>query len=945
MATISRMAPVVLPRDDDTDQFLDLIKNPFNTELSQKAFLSSLGYSLIAALLCAVLFCALRPYNRTVYAPRLKHADEKHAPPPMDNTIFGWVQPIIKTREQVLVDKIGLDATLFIRFTKMCRNILIILSLIGCGVYIPLNIVENNANDTTNDNNVFMNLTPLGVWGTACWAHVIVSYAFNSVICFFLWTNYRSVTRMRREYFSSPEYQASLHSRTLIVTDIPKPLQSDEGVCRIVDEVDAVGDPAGVIARNVKGLPELIEEHEEAVRELEKVLAKYLKNPDKLPSKRPKCKTQKGDESHKPGTKVDAIDYLTARVEKLRNEIKDARKSVKDKTVLPYGFASYQSIEKAHEVAFAAKKKHPHGTTVKLAPRPNDLIWENLPLDRKARRWRAFMNNVWVTVLTAVWTVPNALIAVFLANLSNLGSVWPAFQTELERDPKLWGAIQGILAPLITTLFYLVLPVVFRRLSVYAGDHSKTARERHVAHKLYAFFIFNNLIVFSLFSTAWKYGTAVYEAQEDIDLWTAIVSTDPFGNLMTAFCDVSPFWLNYLLQRNFGAALDISQLVKLGKGYVTRKLLNPTPRELIELTAPPPFDYAGYYNNFLFYTTVALVFAPFQPLVLPVTALYFLMDSYLKKYLLLYVFITKHESGGAFWRVLFNRMLVATLLANVVTALFVAARKESILQIVLMIPLLVMLGGFKWYCNKAFDDDQHFYSRGGQRGKEEALFDNNKASDRVVTRFGHPALYKKLMVPMVHSRAQHLLKDIYRGHLDTGLDESVGGYSDTYRMQHMSSHQPGRSASSAAAAAPFEIVNDSQLDFEQYRDRAEFRDQFGGDGELYGRPGDMSRPGTPGSSYPSTRAGSPVSFRDRAMTPDLGGATYPVGYHQPPSSALARAPLTRTSSEMTGGTPAQTPGRLDDEAEFSEVNLLGSLAVAPPPLERTTSNSPLIRRD
>jgi hypothetical protein len=83
--------------------------------------------------------------------------------------------------------------------------------------------------------------------------------------------------------------------------------------------------------------------------------------------------------------------------------------------------------------------------------------------------------------------------------------------------------------------------------------------------------------------------------------------------------------------------------------------MSPTPRQLIEWTAPPPFDYASYYNyvgdefkllsrglgdtnleqQFLFYATVALCFATLQPIVLPVTALYFALDSWLKKYLLM----------------------------------------------------------------------------------------------------------------------------------------------------------------------------------------------------------------------------------------------------------------------------------------------------------------------
>ena len=58
------------------------------------------------------------------------------------------------------------------------------------------------------------------------------------------------------------------------------------------------------------------------MRQLESVLAKYLKNPDRLPAKRPTIRPprkQKGDETP---AKVDAIDYLTDRIQLLEEEMR-----------------------------------------------------------------------------------------------------------------------------------------------------------------------------------------------------------------------------------------------------------------------------------------------------------------------------------------------------------------------------------------------------------------------------------------------------------------------------------------------------------------------------------------------------------------------------------------------------------------------------------------------
>ena len=192
------------------------------------------------------------------------------------------------------------------------------------------------------------------------------------------------------------------------------------------------------------------------------------------------------------------------------------------------------------------------------------------------------------------------------------------------------------------------------------------------------------------------------------------------------------------------------------------------PRTLIELSAPQPFDYAGYYNYFLFYSTVAISFSCIQPLILAVTALYFWMDSFMKKYLILYVFITKYESGGMFWRSVYNRMLFLTILGNAVTALVIAANGQqgnintSWSGLAAMVPLPFLVLGFKWYCARTFDDEIHYYQRGQAVGEAEDLpgteeGKKKRKGDRVATRFGHPVLYKPLITPMVASKSQHLL--------------------------------------------------------------------------------------------------------------------------------------------------------------------------------------------
>lgn len=681
-----------------------------------------------------------------------------------------------------------------------------------------------------------------------------------------------------------------------MVRHIPKSARTEDGLKAIVEKVKQTDDVArATIARNTKGLPELIEEHEEAVQDLEKCLAKYLANPDKLPIKRPMCKPNKNDQAFKGQHKVDAIDYLVGRVKELETEITEIRETIDKRNPLPYGFASFTHIEDAHAIAWAAKKRGPEGTVIALAPKPNDLIWKNLPLTRNQYRRKSVWINFWITVLTVAYIVPNVLSAVFLTNFAHLGGLWPWFQSTLSAHPTVWAAVQGILAPALQQLFYMFLPSIFRRLLVRSGDPSRTQRERHVMKRLYFFFVFNNLIVFSTFASAWGFIAAVIKAdQSGQDTWQAILSGHIAENITTTLCFTSSYWVTWQMQRNLGAALDLLQGFTLLVNWFQRRFTNPTPRRMIRLSAPQAFLYASYYSSYLFVITSGFVFGPLQPLILPIVAIYIGLDGWLKKYLLQYIFVTRVESGGAFWRNVFNRLLFATLLSNAVIALVVTARGGwTMLYSMAPLPLILVL--FKIYCSRTFDRRFRYYSilsLDQLDSKESAMASGDakqekkmrKTIDRVGVKFGHPALDQPLPRPMVHAKAEHLLKDVLRGQLDTdvqanGLDgaSDMRGrqqYSDIY-MSQMSQTQTGKPAPHFAGeptnnTPAFEIVKEGDLDFENFKRRAEFRHEFGGDGELYGVADDMvsSRPGTPSNASimtMSTLAGGGGMERGRRL--------------------------------------------------------------------------------
>lgn len=847
-----------------------------------------------------------------------------------------------------MISMVGLDAVIFLRFMRMLRYMFIVLTILGLAVVLPVCLAGDHLNSgpttvskrqdpSAGDNSYgkisfLTKLTPQYSFGPRFWAYTILAYAFDAIVCGFIWWNYRAIVRMRRAYLQSSDYQSSLHARTLMITHVPPALRTDDGLIRIAADTNASREtPKTAIARNVKDLPELIEEHDEAVRALEKVLAKYLSNPDRLPAKRPTCKPSKRDRARDSSREVDAIEYLTGRIREIEREVMEVRESIDKRNPMPFGFACYTRIEDAHVVAFAARKKGPQGTTIRLAPKPNDIIWKNIGMSPKTRRTRSVWNGIWMVLLTIAYIIPNILTAVFLSDFANLASVWKGFGGTYYQHPKLWGVLQGILAPLIQALFYLALPIIFRRLLSKSGDPTKTSRERHVASRLFGFYMFNQLIVFSLFASVWRFIASVIQAgTTNKDVWDTIKNYHIFAHLVVGLCNTSPFWITWALQRNLGAAVDLSQLWPLIWGSVVRKLSSPTPRENIELSAPVPFDYASYYNNYLFTATIGLCFATLNPIILPITAVFLVLDSWLKKYMLLYIAITKVESAGMFWRMAINRLLIGLLISNIVIALIVASQGVVLIQsaasgsaamLYAMVPLPFLILGFKLYLRHTFDDKIRYYkTKAGMVDMEAPMEPSDKKAhhhrDRLGVRFGDPALWRKLKTPMVSAKAQHVLPQIYTGRTDANemaaMRAAAFGQADVY-MANMDNQAPGKATKSSA---PFELVGESEQDFEYFKRRAEFREEFGGEGELYSRPSSratslasmstlMGPGGLPhmrkGSDSPSS---SRASSRTRAAD-DAAGVTYPHGYAAPMRAESPSALYRQDSGDITAaGHPA-----------------------------------------
>ena len=247
------------------------------------------------------------PLPKIVYEPKVKYHVGDKKPPKISDSLFGWLPPLIHTKEPELLKKIGPDAVTYLRFLRMIRWTFTAISILCCGILIPINVYYNTKVSKKPSQNVLLLLTIRDVRGVWLWAHVVMTYIITFVVFAFIYFHWSAMVRMRGAWFRSPEYKDSFYARTLMIQGVPKKYQSDEGIRAIFQSMQIPYPTTSVhVGRRVGDLPDMIEKHNDTVRELEHVLVGYLKD-GKVGKKRPTVRLGGGC----GGKKVDAIDYYT----------------------------------------------------------------------------------------------------------------------------------------------------------------------------------------------------------------------------------------------------------------------------------------------------------------------------------------------------------------------------------------------------------------------------------------------------------------------------------------------------------------------------------------------------------------------------------------------------------------------------------------------------------
>ncbi|KAJ7818157.1 hypothetical protein B0H14DRAFT_3089555 [Mycena olivaceomarginata] len=652
------------------DDAESLIRDKTQT-LDPEAVYSQVLLMSVVSVATIVAFNILRPNNKSNTM-----SATPNDPPRIDDSICGWLPPLIHTKEPELVDKIGLDAATFLRFGRLMRWLFTGIAALSCGILIPINVAYNLKNVDSKGRNLLSMMTIRDVSGNLLFAHVVVTYLITFLIMFCVYIHWG---------------QMLFYARTLTVLHVPKSSQSDAGIKEIFDSVRVPYPTTSVhIGRKVGKLPELIEYHNQTVRELETYLVRYLKG-GKIGKKTANR------------TKRDAIDFTrTEKLKRTEAAIEDYRQHFHEHKPENYGFASMAAVPYAHSCVFFN-------------------------------------------------TIPLFAISI-LANLAALTTWVPFLAHWQESSAKTFNIVSGILPPAVSGIFGFFLPIIMRSLSQYMGALTQSRLDRAVVARYFSFMVISQLFIFTLVGVIFK---SVEQIIVEIggkksfnDIIDNLHISQPFPNTINrTYIDQSSYWLTFFPLRGFLVLFDLAQIINLVWLSFKTRVFGRTPRDIREWTQPPEFQYAIYYFP------VGLVFAPLAPLVALAAAVVLWMSSIVEKYQLMFVYITKVETGGRLWNVLLMTLTIGLQYGF-----------KSFTWISTLPPIL-FIAVFKIYIDRSFDSAFRYYIPTPEE-LDAAKIHSERAdarANKLEKRFGHPALHADLFTPMLHANMMGLLSQVYQG--------------------------------------------------------------------------------------------------------------------------------------------------------------------------------------
>ncbi|KAH7048910.1 hypothetical protein BKA57DRAFT_393689 [Linnemannia elongata] len=669
---------------------------------------TQLAISTLIGLSSFLGFCFLRTRWTVIFAPRTKL--RRHTPPPLSSTFFGWIPQLLRIPESEVLDCVGLDAAMMLRFFTMSLKLFTICLVPGLLIVWPINSYSTNDgrlptdpdDGTGNDDDPSLpgSLPRPGTSLLYLFTQFTFTWIFSLLTLYLIWHTYEGYIAVRRRYLL--KRHRAIVNRTVMVVGLPAHLQSDRALATFYESLGVGTVESAHVCRHVTTLQRLIEQRAHALRHLEMTYTRYYGNPSGRTDYDPDAILAENDitadDNQRPtmrlgfmgivGRKVDKIDHYREVFATLDKAVQKMRMSRVYATT-SIGFVTFEEMHAAQILAQTVNTQETLSCETFMAPEPRDVYWDNLNLPPSELGVRTIVINAIVFMLVFFWAGPVGVFSSFL-NLDSLDRIFPGISKIADMSPILKSLIQGFLPTVGVIIFLAVVPRILLSLCRQQGIQSHSEIARSLYNKYFTFILFNVVLVFTIVGTWAQAVNKVYHNIGELALLLA-----------QSLPRVAPFFVNYTILRGIGLfpmqLLQLADIVNLA----IQKMFSRTPRDYAESRAPPELPYGVVYSNATLAFVVILIYSCIKPMILVFGVIYFAVGYLVFKYQLLYVYFHPNESGGQIWPMVYNRLTLG-LVTFQLTMLGLFMLKQAYFFGILLAPLPAGTVWFWYWTTNAY---------------------------------------------------------------------------------------------------------------------------------------------------------------------------------------------------------------------------------------------------
>mmetsp|Transcript_4818 Transcript_4818/g.12258 ORF Transcript_4818/g.12258 Transcript_4818/m.12258 type:complete len:1303 (-) Transcript_4818:886-4794(-) len=297
---------------------------------------------------------------------------------------------------------------------------------------------------------------------------------------------------------------------------------------------------------------------------------------------------------------------------------------------------------------------------------PGDLLFfrgccrpVTMRLSYKEKKLRRALVTVFLFFFFTLYTIPLSLVSGILVRGTN--------SIISDQNTEDYNAISGFMAGLANTLFFSFCPQLFKAVAFFEGTSSSLERAERKALLYYWLF----MLVTAFTGTTLATLLLSWFTEEDVKFDTS------FRYALNSIAETipterAPVWLNWIVFR-IGFTLTLGYLFQLNT-FLTKifhlKWLN---RVMKGGGSGSPTPYRIYVDSGVVFMCITSI-APVCPLIAPAALLYYLLFQPILRWLLVFVYKPKYNSGGSKWQQLHMIVISAMIFGQILLAVVLALR-------------------------------------------------------------------------------------------------------------------------------------------------------------------------------------------------------------------------------------------------------------------------------